>query len=219
LGATADEIAAGHAFYTKRSLAVYDVAILGLFCRMAWRCPARRIVAHYDQHVSGSHLDIGVGTGYFLDHCTFPTATPRVALLDPNPNCLEVASRRLERFSPEMVQADILQPVAYSGDRFDSFGMNFLLHCLPGDFTTKAAVFEHVRPLANTGATVFGATLLHDGVQRNWFARSVMARNNKHRIFSNASDSLDGLRNMLESHLSSVTVDVAGCVGIFAGRL
>jgi hypothetical protein len=85
---TAEEIAAGHAFYTRRSLAVYDVAILGFFSRLAWRCPADRIVAHYNQHVSANHLDIGVGTGYFLDHCAFPGETPRMALLDPNVHCL-----------------------------------------------------------------------------------------------------------------------------------
>jgi hypothetical protein len=32
---TPEEVAAGHAFYTRRSLAVYDVAILGFFSRMA----------------------------------------------------------------------------------------------------------------------------------------------------------------------------------------
>src|SRR5687768_2190711 len=73
---TPEQIAAGHAFYTRRTLAVYDVAILGFFSPVAWRSPAARIVAHYDQHASGSHLDVGVGTGYFLDHCTFPNACP-----------------------------------------------------------------------------------------------------------------------------------------------
>jgi hypothetical protein len=69
---TPEEVAAGHAFYTRRSLAIYDMAILGYFSRLAWRCPARRIVEHYNLHVSANHLDVGVGTGYFLDHCTFP---------------------------------------------------------------------------------------------------------------------------------------------------
>ena len=216
---TPAEIAAGHAFYTRRSLALYDVAILGFFSRMAWRCPARRIVTHYDQHVSANHLDVGVGTGYFLDHCRFPSETPRVALLDPNANCLEVASRRLTRFDPEIIEADVLQPVGYSGHRFDSIALNYLLHCLPGDLTSKGRVFDHLRPMANPGATVFGATLLHDGVRRNWLARSVMTRNNAHAIFSNTTDSLNGLRAMLGTHLTEVTVEVVGCVGVFAGRL
>ena len=72
---TPEEVAAGHAFYTRRSLAVYDLAILGYFSRLAWRCPASRIVDHYNLHVSANHLDVGVGTGYFLDHCHVPRAT------------------------------------------------------------------------------------------------------------------------------------------------
>ena len=32
---TPDEVAAGHAFYTSRSLAIYDLAILGYFSRLA----------------------------------------------------------------------------------------------------------------------------------------------------------------------------------------
>lgn len=216
---TPEEIAAGHAFYTRRSLAVYDIAILGYFSRLAWRCPAHRIVAHYNRHVSANHLDVGVGTGYFLDHCTFPTDTPRVALLDPNAECLKVASRRLARFDPEVIEADVLQPIAYSGAAFDSIGLNYVLHCLPGDIVAKGTVVDHLRPIANPGATLFGATLLHDGVARNWFARAVMTRNNAHGIFSNADDSMSGLRTMLETHLTDVTVDVVGCVGIFSGRL
>ena len=46
-----------------------------------------------------------------------------------------------------------------------------------------------------------------------------MTRNNAHGVFSNATDSLSGLRVMLETQLTEVTVEVVGCVGIFAGRL
>ena len=46
-----------------------------------------------------------------------------------------------------------------------------------------------------------------------------MSRNNSHGIFSNASDSLVGLRTMLETHHEHVTVECVGCVGDFAGRL
>ena len=45
-----------------------------------------------------------------------------------------------------------------------------------------------------------------------------MTRNNAHDIFSNTTDSLNGLRAMLGAHLTEVTVEVVGCVGIFAGR-
>lgn len=95
---TPEEVAAGHEFYTRRSLAVYDLMILGYFSRLAWRCPAHRILVHYDRHISSNHLDIGVGTGYFLDRCRYPEPAPRLALLDASAGCLDAASRRLARY-------------------------------------------------------------------------------------------------------------------------
>jgi hypothetical protein len=138
--------------------------------------------------------------------------------MDLSTSCLDAASKRVARFEPELIQANVLEPIPYDGPRFDSVGLNYLLHCLPGDIGSKAVVFDHLRVLANPGATIFGATLLHDGVHRNWFARQVMARNNAHGIFSNTGDSLNGLRSVLSDRLSESTVEVVGCVGIFAGR-
>ena len=45
-----------------------------------------------------------------------------------------------------------------------------------------------------------------------------MGRNNANGIFSNADDDVDGLRSVLSTHLTDVTVDAVGCVAIFAGR-
>ena len=73
----------------------------GLELPAIFKCPARRIVAFYDQHVSDRHLEVGPGTGYFLDRCRFPVATPEIHLLDLNPDCLEKASRRLQQISPD----------------------------------------------------------------------------------------------------------------------
>ncbi|MEO7429582.1 MAG: class I SAM-dependent methyltransferase [Acidimicrobiales bacterium] len=218
---TPEQVAAAHAFYTRRSLAVYDLAILGYFSRLAWRCPAARVLAHYDRHVSANHLDVGVGTGYFLDRCAFPSPPdrPRLGLLDLSTTCLEVASKRVARFGPEVIEANVLEPISYHGPRFDSVGLNYLLHCLPGDMGSKAVALDHLIALANPGATVFGATLLHDGVPRNWFARKLMARNNAHGIFSNASDSLDSLRSAISERLSGSSIEVIGCVGLFAGTV
>jgi hypothetical protein len=84
--------------------------------------------------------------------------------------------------------------------------------------TKGDAVLTHVKAVTSPGAVVFGATLLHDGVPRNWFARQVMARNNRQGIFSNADDDLDGLRWVLDRHLSDPSVEIVGSVALFAGR-
>ena len=80
-------------------------------------------------------------------------------------------------------------------------------------------VFTHLSALANPDATIFGATLLSGGVERNWFARKVMDRNNVHGIFSNTDDDLEGLRGVLAQHLAEPSVEVVGCVAIFAGTV
>ena len=216
---TPDQVEAGHAFYTKRVLAVYDLAILGYFSRLAWKCPARRMLQHYDEHISTNHLDVGVGTGFFLDRCRFGSPSPRVALMDLNDNCLEVASKRLARHHPEVYRANVLEPIRFDVPKFDSVGLTYVLHCVPGDIASKGIAFDHLRTMVNPGGVVFGATLLHDGVERNWLARTVMDRNNKHGIFANADDTLDGLRSTLSEHLTDPVIDVVGCVGIFAGTV
>lgn len=73
--------------------------------------------------------------------------------------------------------------------------------------------------MANPGAWVFGATLLHDGVQRNWFARKIMDRNDSRGICTNGNDSLEGLRSAMSSRFADSSVEVVGCVGIFAGKV
>lgn len=223
MGATPEEVAAGHAFYTRRSLAVYDLAILGWFSQMAWRCPKSRILRHYDAQVSRNHLDVGVGvgvgSGFFLDRCRFPAAAPRVALLDVSEACLHKAGERIERYCPEVYRADVLQPIRLHTARFDSVSLNYVLHCLPGTMAAKAQAFVHLKALTNPGARVFGATLLHDGVHRTWFARRVMERNNRHGVFSNEGDSLEALQRVLSEHLEEPELEVVGCVGIFSGRV
>lgn len=216
---SSDDVEAGHAFYTRRALAIYDLAILGYFSRLAWKCPSRVILDHYNEHITSNHLDVGVGTGYFLDRCDYPTAPPRVGLLDLNQNCLDAASERVSRYSPEVHRANVLAPLTVATAKFDSIGMNYLLHCLPGTIRTKAVVFEHLAALANPGALIFGATLLHGGVRRNWFARRVMDRNNAHGIFCNAEDDLDGLQWAVGQHLTEAVVETVGCVGFFSGRI
>lgn len=215
------EANAGHSIYTSRFLGVYDLLVLGWFSNTAWRCRAAVLTGHYDAHVTANHLDVGVGTGYFLDHCTFPTPRPRVALMDINPACLAAASRRVQRFRPEVYTADVLEPVgAQIGGEvagFDSIGMTYLVHCLPGNISEKSWVFENLLTLARPGATLFGATLLHDGVDRNWYARRVMAFNNRRGIFSNTDDDLSGLESVLREHLDESAVRVVGCVALFSG--
>jgi hypothetical protein len=199
-------------------LAVYDWWVLGLSNRFAWRCPRERLLAHYDAHVSANHLDVGVGTGYFLDRCRFPTPAPSLALLDLNPSALRWAARRVRRYRPRTYLGDVLEPIGLGGTRFGSIGLNFLLHCLPGDFSTKAAAFRHLRALLGDDGVIFGSTILGRGVRRNRLARGLMAAYNRKGIFSNSWDDRGGLERALEAHFGQYRVKIEGCVALFSAR-
>jgi len=208
------DVIAGQAVYSRSVLALYDFLALGVSNRFIWRCPTSRLLELYDSHISGSHLDVGVGTGFFLDHASFP-AGPRVVLVDLNANSLAVASRRMERYRPKAYCRNVLEPLQLNEEGFDSIGMNYLLHCLPGDLQTKASVFDCAGAYLNPGGTVFGGTLLQHGVARSAAARRLMDLYNRNGIFCNTSDDLDGLRQELESRFPAVGIQTVGCAGLF----
>ena len=182
---TAEQVRAGQAVYTKRTLSIYDFVVLTVSNRFLWRCPTPRLLQHYNEHVTANHLDVGVGTGFFLDRCRFPSRQPRIALMDLNPNALEFAAQRIERYRPETYVRNVLEPIAFEGRKFDSVGINYLLHCLPGSIVSKSVALDHVANLVNEGGILFGSTLLHDGVRRNRLATRLMEYYNSQGIFSN----------------------------------
>lgn len=211
------ETAAGTAVYSKQVLSIYDLFVLGFSNKYAWRCPSQHILALYNQHVSGRHLDVGVGTGYFLDTCHFPTPNPALTLLDLNPNSLDVAAQRLVRYRPRTIQADVLQPLSLPTMGYDSIGLSYLLHCLPGAMDDKAILFRHLRSWLNPGGAIFGATILGQGVPHNLLARRLLHIYNRRGIFSNYRDDLFGLEYALANHFSEYQIEIIGCVALFVG--
>ena len=213
------QVTAGQAIYTKRTLSAYDFIVLCVSNRLFWKCPTRHLVEHYNRHVTANHLDVGVGTGFFLDHCRFPSPAPRLALMDLNQAALDFASRRVARYQPETYIRNVLEPISFDCAKFNSVGINYLLHCVPGSIESKAVAFDHLKALMNPGAVLFGSTLLQGGVDRNWFAKRLMDLYNRKGIFSNENDDLDALKRVLGHHFSSIAVEVVGCAALFSGRM
>jgi hypothetical protein len=209
---------AGQAIYTPATLALYDLVVLTLSNPLVWRCPTSRILQLYDRHATDNHLDVGVGTGWYLDRCRFPGLAPRIGLLDLNPNSLAAAARRIARYRPEQHQADALRPLAISATPFRSIALTYLLHCLPGDIAGKAVVFDNLAPLLAPEGVMFGATLLSAGVERSAAARALMRLYNRKGVFSNASDSAEALHAALRQRFRSVEVEIVGCAALFVAR-
>jgi len=214
---TSEQVERGQAAYSSTVLRNYDWMVLGLSNRLLWRCPTAELRRLYDRNVSDRHLDVGVGTGYFLDKATWPVGNPAITLVDLNPNSLDAAARRIARYAPRTVAANALAPLPPLGP-FDSAGLCYLLHCLPGAIAEKAAVFDHLRPALAPGARVFGATILQGDAPRSWAAQRLMNLYNKKGIFSNAYDTRDALDAALKQRFSDVRIEMRGAVALFEAR-
>jgi len=191
---------------------------MGMSDQWIWRCPTTNLLDHFNHHVTANHLDIGVGTGYFLDRAQFPSPTPRLALLDLNPTCLQVAAKRVPRYRPATFQANILEPLNLETPSFDSISLNYVLHCLPGSLQTKAIVFDHLKMVLTPGGVIFGSTLLHHCDQPHWIAERLMKTYNAKKIFSNEEDHEEKLRTILTNRFADVTIERKGYAALFSAR-
>jgi SAM-dependent methyltransferase len=211
---------AGQAVYSRWTLRLYDLYVLGLSCRLAWRCPASALLAQYDAHVGARHLDVGVGSGYFLDRCRFPVPRPEIVLLDLNDASLAFAARRIARLAPRTCRADVLAPlpIIEGFERFDSVGLGFLLHCLPGDMDYKARALAHLAAVLKPEGVLFGSTVLAADVRHNRLGAALVDIYNRKGIFSNRGDSLAGLRAALDASFTDVSVTMRGAVALFSAR-
>jgi ubiquinone/menaquinone biosynthesis C-methylase UbiE len=212
--ATREEVEAGQAVYSPIVLGLYDWFVLGLSNSLVWRCPTSELRRLYDRNVSARHLDVGVGTGYFLDKAAWPVPAPAITLLDLNENCLAMAAKRIRRHAPQTVRADILEPLP-SLPPFSSVGLCYLFHCIPGGMREKARAFDHLRPVLAPGARVFGATIVQGDAPRSRPAQALMNLYNRRGVFSNAADTADDLETALRARFSDVKVALKGTVALF----
>jgi len=209
------DAAAGAAIYTKFVLSIYDPLVFRFENRLVWKCPTRLLLDHYNRYVSGNHLDVGVGTGYLLDKCRLPVDDPTLALMDLNPNSLRFTSARLGRYAPATYLADVLEPIKLELSPFDSIGLNYLLHCLPGSMLDKGRVLSHLKPFLNPGGVLFGTTILGQGVEFNLLGRLFMAVYNSRRILNNRDDNLPDLEGNLKRNFAKHSLHTVGCVAFF----
>lgn len=214
--ATERVVEGSQAAFNERTLRYYDW-LLEFTCNRIWRCPIDRTLELYQRHVTSNHLEVGVGTGYFLDRIRFSSSQPRLALLDPNPHCLRHTVARLARYSPEAYRANALEPIKLGVGGFDSIAINYVLHCMPGALPEKGVAFANLRPLLNPRGVVFGSTVLREGVPCDLRARVFMRLYNAGKVFCNLQDSLAGLGEALEGSFDHVQIDVIGCVAQFSG--
>jgi len=171
------------------------------------------MVEPYRRYARPGHLDVGPGTGYFLERAGLPENSP-VTLLDPNPTVLDYASRRLQRLESSTVEADVCKPLPLDGP-FASAAMNGVIHCLPGPLPSKAAAVANVAAVLAPSGVLFGSTILGTSTRQTRLARRVLERNNQRGIFDNLGDTEEGLRAILELSFERVDLETVGSMAIF----
>jgi SAM-dependent methyltransferase len=206
----------GYRGYTRLLLKIYDPWVLGVTTWAIWRSPVAPGIERYRRLMGRRHLDVGPGTGYFLDKAAPPAGT-EITLLDPNPNVLEHASRRLAAMRPVTVQADVMKPLPVDGP-FDSAALSFVLHCLRGPMPKKAVAIRHIADVLTTEGVLFGGTVLGLAERHTPQARAFLRLANRHGDFDNLGDTADGLRRILDESFAEVGVEVVGSTALFVAR-
>jgi hypothetical protein len=209
------DVRAGAAQYSSAMLRWYDLAVLEINCRLLWRCSPRTMLALYQRNIGSRHLDLGPGTGYFLDRCTFPVQHPQITLVDLNPDVLATAAHRLRRYDPTTRLRNVLEPLALGSSRFNSAGLNMLLHCIPGPISSKAGVLDQIIPYLEPGARIFGSTVLKLGTSHTPTARHGMRLLNRQGVFHNAADSLTDLDEALAQRFATYRIELHGSMALF----
>jgi SAM-dependent methyltransferase len=203
----------GQRSYNRFLLAIYDPWVLGFMSRAVWKSPIPPVVERYRRLMGRRHLDVGPGTGYFLERSE-PSEETEITLLDPNPNVLRKASRRLAARKPITVEADVMKPLPVEGP-FDSAALSYVLHCLRGPQPNKSVAIRHIADVLTADGVLFGGTVLGLQERHTPQARAVLKAFNRAGDFDNLGDTAEGLRRILEESFERVEVDVVGSTANF----
>jgi SAM-dependent methyltransferase len=212
-----DELRGDASMYTLPVLAIYDPIALGIVCPVAWRCSRRTMLSFFDDSVRGKHLDVGPGTGFFLDKATFPVPRPDIMIADLNELVLATTAKRIRRYRPRTLVQDALEPLA-TDETFDSIAIQNVLHCLPGTMTDKAVVFDNLLPNLRPGGVLFGCTVLGNDHGLGRAGSWMMEKYNDAGSFHNRGDDLASLTSALANRFTRYAVRNRGAVAFFEGH-
>jgi SAM-dependent methyltransferase len=203
----------GQAGYNPVLLAIYDPWVMGVMARAVWKLPLPPVVERYRANLRRRHLDVGPGTGYFIDKAEPPVGT-EITLLDPNRHVLRRAGRRLAALRPTTVEADVMKPLPVAGP-FDSAALSFVLHCLRGPDDNKAIAIRNIAAVLAPDGVLFGGTILGLDERHTRSARAFLRAANKKGDFDNLGDTAEGLRSNLSASFREVEVETIGSAAVF----
>ncbi|KAK8214437.1 S-adenosyl-L-methionine-dependent methyltransferase [Phyllosticta capitalensis] len=212
-------------------LSFYDILILGIYCPYVWGCPAStELTAFLNSRIATAIsrssprpcriLDIGVGTGYFLERAPLEDVK-EITLLDINAECLDAAASRAQKAHPHIecakVQANFLEPIAAEklGGQFDIISLGLLLHCLPGPPARKADALVRLRDLLTKDGVLFGFTIIGKDATHSLMAKALLWFHNTIGVFDNYEDGVASFVKPLEEAFETVNWRIVGSMLLF----
>lgn len=202
-------------YFNPLLISMYDFLVYRVVSQYIWGCSNALLIQRYQHYVSPHHLEVGVGTGYLVDKSDANIS--RLDLMDLSRACLRKSSKRLHRYYPSVIRHNVLEKPFEEDKRYDSIGINYVMHCVAGDFTDKGIVFGNLKKLLTNRGVIFGATVLktdQSSTRANIFMRFL----NRIGIFNNTNDNYDDLKHALEKHFRHVSVFISdhSSVALFA---
>ncbi|WP_280385882.1 class I SAM-dependent methyltransferase [Nocardia wallacei] len=208
--------------YSVAFLTIYDIWVIRLSNRYGWRCDANTMLEPYRHNIGHRHLEVGPGSGWYLAHADFSDGPAQITLMDLNPTPLAFTARRLRKagHAVDEVVGSVLDPVpAAAGTGYDSIGINFVMHCIPGNFTEKGVAFQHLSRVLTAEGVLFGSTILGRGrTPRTLFGRFLTTAYSRAGAFNNSDDDRDDLETALTTVFEEHTLTDVGDVTLFTGR-
>ncbi|AJI56648.1 methyltransferase small domain protein [Francisella philomiragia] len=201
----------GQKVYSKLVLKLYNFVVLFFNNTFLWKCKTSQLLQLYKDNVSHNHLDIGVGSGYYLKNVK--DRLSKVALMDLNPNCLEYVKNVLKDKEVSTYQVDILKDVAeefYA--KYESISCNYLIHCLP-DNGNKEKVFENIAKMLSKDGVAFGSTIINDYSSK--LAIKVANKFNAKGVFDNKNDTYESIEKYIKNNFAEYTIKQIGSVCVY----
>ena len=166
---------AGASIYSPAILKLYDFGVLGLSNRFAWQCPTKTVLLpFYKEHLGRKHLDVGVGTGFYIARAGL-TRSHQVGLLDLNENSLRAAAGQVKEAEVRTFLRDVMKPGSEPADTgYDSVSLFYLLHCLPGTMDDKETAIANLKGYLSKDGVLYGATILGEEANHNLMGRMLL---------------------------------------------
>ena len=209
----------GASVYSPTILKLYDFAVLGLSNRFVWQCPTKTVLLpFYKEHLGLKHLDVGVGTGFYIARAGL-TRSHQVSLLDLNENSLRAAAAQVKQAKVRTFMRDVMQPSSEPADTgYDSISLFYLLHCLPGTMDDKETAIANLKRYLSKDGVLYGATILGDEAAHNPIGRMLLKLYNDKGVFHNMADTLNDLQRMLRRQFQNVQIRRHNKVALFVAR-